>query len=207
MIEDRRIEAVVFDVGRVIVEWDLRHLFARIIEDPQELEWFCTHVVNEEWHFQADAGRSLAEMVAERKAQFPVCAHWIDAYANRFLETIPGPVPGTCQIIEQLARAGRPLYAITNFGAEFWEQFYPAMPIFRHFRDIVVSGVERVAKPDPAIFHLAEKRFGHDPGAMFFIDDSPANIEAARLLGWQTHLFVGADRLRQELVRRGVIEG
>ncbi|WP_428028521.1 HAD-IA family hydrolase [Altererythrobacter sp.] len=201
----RRLEAVVFDIGRVIIQWDLRHLFARLIDDEAELDWFCANVVTEEWHFQHDAGRPLAEMVPERKAQFPEHAHLIDAYASRFLETIPGPVPGTTALIERLAQTDMPLYVITNFGAEFWEDFRPTQPVLDHFGDIVVSGQERLAKPDPAIFQLAERRFGHDAGSMLFIDDNAANIAAARKLGWQVHHFHDADELERDLVARGLI--
>lgn len=197
---------MVFDVGRVIIEWDLRHLFAKLIDDAAELEWFCTHVVTEEWHFEHDAGRPLAAMIAERKAQFPDHHALIDAYAARFLETIPGPVAGTAELIGRLAAADVPLFAITNFGAEFWPQFRASEPVLDYFRDIVVSGIERVAKPDPAIFALAQRRFGLAPGAMLFIDDNPANIAAARSLGWQVHHFAGASALERDLASRGLIE-
>lgn len=201
----RQLEAVVFDIGRVIVQWELRHLFARLINDEAELDWFCANVVTEEWHFQHDAGRPLAEMVPERKAQFPEHAHLIDAYAGRFLETIPGPVPGTAALIERLAQTNMPLYVITNFGAEFWEEFRPTQPVLDHFGDIVVSGQEGLAKPDPAIFRLAQRRFGHGVGSMLFIDDNAANIAAARKLGWQVHHFRGANDLERDLVARGLI--
>lgn len=200
-----QIEAVVFDVGRVLIEWDLRHLFAKLIADPAELDWFLAHVVTEQWHYQADAGRALNDMVAERKAQFPQHAALIDAYVTRFNETIPGPVPGSLEIVEALAALGVPLYAITNFGAEFWDGFAPTMPVFARFRDVVVSGREKMLKPDPAIFHLAAARFGHAPAAMLFIDDNAANIVAARALGWQTHLFCDAQALQADLARRGLL--
>lgn len=203
----RQVEAVVFDVGRVIVQWDLRHLFRQLIDDPDELEWFCTHVVTEEWHFQHDAGVALDEMVPARKAQFPDHAHLIEAYRTRFLDTIPGPMPGTAHLIEQLAASEVPLYAITNFGAEFWEEFRPSEPVLDHFLDIVVSGQERLAKPDPAIFELAAQRFGHDPEAMLFVDDNAANIAAARALGWQVHHFAASETLGAELRLRGLLKG
>ena len=66
-----KITTVVFDVGKVLFEWDLRYLFAKLIADKDELEFFVTHVVTPEWHFQHDAGRPLADMVPERKARFP----------------------------------------------------------------------------------------------------------------------------------------
>lgn len=197
--------AVVFDIGRVLVEWDLRHLFARLIPDPAELEWFVTHVVSEPWHYQHDQGRDLDEMLAERKASFPHYAHLLDAYATRFIETIPGPVPGTAELVHELAARKVPLYALTNFAAPFWEQFRPHYPVLDHFRDIVVSGVEKLAKPDHAIFHLAQRRFGHSPDQLFFIDDNAANVAAARACGWQAWQFSDAATLRAELKARGLL--
>lgn len=199
------IAAVVFDVGRVIVQWDMRCLFGKLIADSAELDWFLANVVTEEWHFQHDAGRPLAEMVPERIAQFPAYAPHIEAYATRFNETVPGPVPGTLELVEALHGAGLPLFAITNFGAEFWAQFRPEWPVFERFGDIVVSGVEKIAKPDPAIFALAARRFGHAPGAMLFIDDNAANIASAQACGWQAHHFRDAEGLAEDLRERGLI--
>ncbi len=199
------IRAVVFDVGRVLVQWDLRHLFAKLIDDRQELDWFLAHVVTPEWHFQADAGRAVADMVAERKAEFPAYGAHLDAYAARFIETIPGPVPGSYEIVEDLARRGVPLFAITNFGAEFWAAFRPTQPVFGHFRDVVVSGEEKLLKPDAAIYRLARDRFGLAAGEGLFIDDSLANVEAARANGFHGHHFRDAPALRAELVALGLL--
>jgi 2-haloacid dehalogenase len=199
------VQAIVFDVGRVIVQWDLRCLFGKLIADERELEWFVSNVVTEEWHFQQDEGRDLAEMVAERKLQFPDHMYLIDAYATRFPETIPGLIDGTPALVERLKVSGVPLFALTNFGAEFWDQYRPTEPLFDHFRDVVVSGVEKVAKPDPRIYEIAESRFGHNGPGLFFIDDNPANIAAAEARGWQGHLFTGAARLEEDLVVRGLL--
>ncbi len=199
------VRAVVFDVGRVLFEWDLRYLFAKLIDDPAELEWFVTTVVTPEWHYQHDQGRPIAEMVAERSAQFPGYARLIRAYAERFNETIPGPVPGSLELVAELAARGVPLFAITNFGDDTWAAFRPTQPVFRQFRAIVVSGVEKIAKPDPAIYALASRRFGHAPAGMLFIDDNAANIEAARALGWQVHHFRDAHLLANDLRERGLI--
>ncbi|MCB2089317.1 MAG: HAD-IA family hydrolase [Sphingomonadaceae bacterium] len=199
------ISAVVFDVGRVLVQWDLRTLFRKLIDDPDELEWFVANVVSEEWHFQHDAGRDLAEMVAERKAQFPDYAAHIDAYATRFNETVPGPVAGTHALVDRLAERGVPLFCITNFADPFWDAFLPEWPVLRHFRDVIVSGKEKLAKPDPAIFRLAEQRFGHPAHSMLFIDDNSANIDSAQTLGWQVHLFREAAELEADLTGRSLL--
>ncbi len=203
---DASVQAVVFDVGRVLVEWDMRLLFAKLIPEAERLDWFCTHVVTEEWHFQHDAGRELAEMIAERKAEFPGNDTLIDAYATRFLETIPGNVPGSHEIVRALAASGMPLFAITNFASPFWREYRGTEPLLDLFGDIVVSGDEKLAKPDARIFDLAARRFGHAPQAMLFIDDNAANIASARDLGWQVHHFHGADALRADLSARGLLD-
>lgn len=197
--------SVIFDVGRVLFDWDLRHLFAKLIDDRDELESFLTTVVTPEWHFQHDAGRPLAEMLPERKAAFPGHGVLIDAYATRFNETIPGPVPGSLELVERLDAAGVPLFAITNFGHEFWEGFRPTQPVFDRFRDIVVSGTEKMVKPDPAIYALAIERFGIDPAGALFIDDVAANVAGAESLGIGGHQFRDAATLEHELVARGYL--
>ena len=199
------IEAVVFDVGRVLYQWRLGALIDKLTDDAAERAHVLAEVITEEWHFQHDAGRPLAEMVPERIAAFPQAERFLAAYATRFNETIPGPVPGSLEIVRELHAAGVPLYAITNFGAEFWAAFRPTAPIFDLFAGILVSGEERLVKPDPAIFALAARRFGFAPGAMLFIDDNAANVDAARACGWQAHHFIDAPALRRDLVARGLL--
>jgi 2-haloacid dehalogenase len=196
---------VIFDVGRVLFDWDLRFLFAKLIADEGELEWFVTHVVTPQWHFQHDAGRPLAEMLPELKAEFPDHGALIDAYATRFNETIPGPVPGSLELVERLDAAGVPLFAITNFGHEFWEAFRPTQPVFDRFEDIIVSGTEKLMKPDPAIYTLAIERFGIAPAGALFIDDVAKNIAGSESVGIAGHVFKDAATLERELGARGYL--
>ena len=198
-------QSVIFDVGRVLFDWDLRFLFAKLIDDKDRLEWFVTNVVTPEWHFQHDAGRPLAEMLPELKAEFPGHEALIDAYAARFNETIPGPVPGSLELVERLDDAGVPLFAITNFGHEFWEGFRPTQPVFDRFQGIIVSGTEKLMKPDPAIYALAIERFGIDPAGAIFIDDNAANVAGAESAGIAAHHFRGAMELERDLAARGYL--
>lgn len=199
-------QVVVFDIGRVLVQWRIASLYEQLIPDPARLDWFLTHVVTEAWHGQHDAGKSFAQMIAELSAQFPAERDLIEAYAPRWLECLPGPVPGTADLVRRLDGRGVPLYSITNFGVDAWALFRPTFPVLDHFRDIVVSGHERLIKPDAAIFDLAVRRFGHAPQDMLFIDDNADNITAARALGWHVHHFVdGAEALEADLVARGLL--
>jgi 2-haloacid dehalogenase len=199
------VRAVVFDVGQVLYQWSLRTLFAKLIADGDELDWFLANIITEEWHFQHDAGRALADMTAERKAEFPDHAPLIDAYVARFNESIPGPVPGSIEIVEDLAARGVPIFGITNFGAEFWDGFRPTAPVFDHFTDIIVSGVEKLVKPDPAIYHLALRRFGLTKGEGIFVDDRLENVEAGEANGFVGHHFTDAPTLRAALKHHALI--
>jgi len=201
------VAAVVFDVGNVLVAWERDLPFRELIPDPAERAWFMAEVIPLAWHGEHDAGRDAEEMIAERSQRFPDHAPLIRAWLTRFNDTIPGPVPGSVDLVEELHAAGVPLYAITNFGADTWAGFAPTFPLFSRFRDIVVSGVEKLAKPDPAIYALAEARFGLPPQAMLFIDDSLPNIEAARARGWHGHHFHDVSALRVDLTRHGLLSG
>ena len=197
---------VVFDIGRVLIQWRIASLYERLIDDPARLEWFLSNVVTEAWHAQHDAGKPFAVMMAELSAQYPQERALIEAYGPRWLECLPGAVPGVPALVERLSARGVPLYSITNFGVDAWGMFRPTFPVLGLFRDIVVSGHERLIKPDAAIFELAVARFGHAPGEMLFIDDNADNIAAARALGWHVHHFVeGAEALEADLVGRGLL--
>jgi 2-haloacid dehalogenase len=198
-------KAVVFDVGRVLFQWQLRALFEKLIDDREELDWFLANVVTEEWHFEHDRGRALADMVPERIALFPQYESHICAYASRFNETVPGPVAGSLDLVSRLHEKGVPLYCLTNFGDEFWQKFRPTQPVFDLFDDIIVSGVEKVAKPDPRIYEIVEERSGRAGQALFFTDDNPANIAAAKERGWDAHLFTDAATLEGQLSAAGLL--
>lgn len=194
--------AIVFDIGRVMVRWDLAHLYRDLIADDAQRAWFVQNVVSPEWHFQHDAGRSLDLMVAERTAQYPEFGPLIEAYATRFLESIPGEIEGMVGLLEELVADDVPVYALTNFADTFWDEFAAEYTWTRHFREVVVSGKEKLAKPDPAIYALAEQRYGRAAQELFFIDDTPKNVAAARTAGWDAEVFSDAANFRAQLARR-----
>lgn len=209
MVEGRHgtVDAVVWDVGRVLVEWDLGAIYADVIPDAAEREAFVTTVVTEQWHFRHDAGEPIDDLVAARIAEFPQHRALIERYRSHWLDSIPGPIEGTHELVARLAAAGVPQFGITNFGADTWAMFRPGWPVFDHFADIVVSGVEKLVKPDPAIFELAARRFGHAPQRMLFIDDNAANIAAAAAAGWHVHHFTdGARALEADLVALDLLD-
>lgn len=199
------VRAVVFDVGNVLYGWDISALYAKLIPDPDRLAWFCREVVTTDWHFAHDHGVDFADNAAALIARFPAEADLIRAFAPRFNETITGPIPGMPELVARLAAAGVPLFGITNFSHEFWPPFRATAPLFDHFADIIVSGAEKLAKPDPAIYQLALRRFGLTPGEAIFIDDRADNIESAAANGFVGHLFRDAETLAAELRALGLL--
>ena len=201
-----RINAVIFDVGKVPPRWEPSLLYARRIPDDAARAAFLREVVTTDWHFQHDAGRDFADTSAELIARHPGHADLIAAWGPNFLDTLPGPVDGMPELVADLAAAGVPLFAITNFSHEFWPPFVAReSALFAPFRDIVVSGAEKLAKPDPAIFRLALDRFGLRAEEAVFVDDVAANVAGAERVGIHGHLFTDAPTLREDLARIGLL--
>jgi 2-haloacid dehalogenase len=198
--------AVVFDVGNVLYGWDPDSFLVRQIADDEARLRYIEEVDLWAWHDTLDGGRPFAEAAAELSEKFPDYAHLISAWGDRFGETISDAVPGVHAIVEELDGRGVPLFAITNFSADFWAPFRAKEDaFFRRFRDIVVSGEEKLLKPDPAIYYLALERFGLRPADALFIDDRLVNVEGARAVGMHAHLFTGADDLRARLEADGLL--
>ena len=198
-----RPSTVVFDIGNVLVRWDMRALFAQLVA-PDRLDWFMEHVCPLAWHGQLDAGLTYAEAIAERAALYPDYAQTIAHYDPRWQETIVGAIDGSVRILEALRAAGLPTYAITNFPAEKFEETCEIYPFLKGFLGVVVSGRERLVKPDPAIFRLFLSRYGLVAEDCVFIDDSPANVASARALGFCAIQFTDPERLAAELRALGL---
>ena len=198
--------AAVFDVGNVLYGWDPdSYLVGQIADDEARLR-FIEDTDLYGWHETLDGGRPFAEAAAELTEKFPAYADLISAWSERFGETISGPVPGVHAIVDELHARGVPLYAITNFSADFWPPFVAReRDFFARFEDIVVSGEVKLLKPDPAIYFLALRRFGLRPDEALFVDDRAINVEGARAVGMAAHLFVDAADLRQRLEAEGLL--
>ena len=198
--------AVIFDVGRVLYEWDPRILYERLIPAGEALELFLRDVVTTDWHFQHDAGRPFADTSEELIAAYPEHAALIALWGPRFIESIGPPIAGMPALVDELAARDVPLYAITNFSGEFWPPFRAReAAMFDRFRDIVVSGDEKLTKPDAAIYRLALDRFGLAAGRTVFIDDSVANVAGAAAVGLIALHFTDEPRLRRELTGLGLL--
>ncbi len=190
---------LIFDLGGVVLDWNPRYLFRQLIPDDETREWFLAEVCSPAWTLQMDTGKPSAEAVAELSARFPDQAGLISAYWDRWPEMLGGPIPGTSELVAELARSGRELYAISNFNGEVWPATMDAFPVLNCFKDIVISSFVGVCKPDPRIFALALRRFGVAARDCLFIDDVAANVDGAKAAGIAAVQFTSAAALRRLL--------
>jgi 2-haloacid dehalogenase len=197
--------AIVFDFGGVLVDWNPRYLYGKLFDDPEAMERFLEEIEFDRWNLEQDRGRPFTEAVAVQSARFPHRAELIAAYHERWTESIRGPIEGTVEILRELHDAGRELYGLSNWSAETFALVRDRYPFFRWFEAIVLSGEERVCKPEPEIFGVLLERVGRPAGDCVLIDDSEANIAAARALGFRAIRFRSPDQLRAALREMGVL--
>lgn len=198
--------AVIFDLGGVLIEWDPRHLYRRLFNgDTAAMEDFLANVCTPDWNRQQDAGRPFAEAEAEAAARHPDKLELIRAWAGNFHEMIPGAIEGTVEVLNELRQRGVRLYALTNWSAETFASQSPRFDFLTWFEGIVVSGQERLIKPDPRIFRLLMDRYTIDPWHAVFIDDVPGNVASAAALGIRGIHFTSPRKLRRDLADLGLL--
>jgi 2-haloacid dehalogenase len=197
--------AVVFDLGGVLVDWDPRYLYRQLFDDPDEMESFLAEVTTAEWNAHQDSGRPWAEAVELLVAEHPHRRELIEAFHQRWPEMLAGEIPGTVDVLADLRAAGVRLIALSNWSAETFPFARERFGFLAWFEEIVISGDVGVSKPDRRIFDHLTQRFGIEPAAVLFIDDSSANVEAAKALGFQALQFTDAIALRVELEGLGLL--
>jgi 2-haloacid dehalogenase len=204
--ETSRPRAVVFDLGGVLIDWNPRHLYRKLFGDRvEDMERFLAEVCTQAWNERHDAGLPYDNGVAELQAAYPQVADLVAAYHHRWDEMLAGALEETVEILSALRARGLPLYALTNFSAEKFPIARERFEFLGWFDGIVVSGEEKLIKPDKAIFDLLTDRYGLDPRRTLFIDDVERNVQGAAALGFQVHHFTGADRLRISLREAGLL--
>ena len=195
----------VFDIGNVFVEWDPMLLFRKLFASEEEAQWFYDNICTRDWNLEFDAGDDFAEGTARLISRFPRYWREIQAFDQRWWETVGPFIQGTIDIHNELIAAEVPTFAITNFSREKFIGCLGEWPFLEKFDGIIVSGMERLVKPDARIFRVFCERYGLAPEACVFMDDSPVNVEAARRFGMEAIHFTGdTAALRKELIELGL---
>jgi 2-haloacid dehalogenase len=196
----------VFDLGGVLIDWNPRYLYRRLFDgDDAAMERFLAEICNSDWNLQQDAGRPFAEACALLVDRHPEQKALIEAYYDRWIDMLAGPIDETVEILRELKARGTPLYALTNWSAETFPLALERYAFLRWFRGTVVSGTEKLVKPDPRIYRLLIERFGIDSAAAVYIDDNRRNAETATSLGLHGIHFTDPAALRTELEKVGLL--
>jgi len=194
------IQAILFDFGNVLLEWNPRHVYRRYFPNNEAaMEQFLHEVNFMDWNAQQDKGRPFAEGVAALSKQFPQYSELIQAYQDHWKDSIGASIEGTIEIMKRLKKAGYSVYGLSNWSAETFPHVREKYDFFDLLDGIIISGDVGAIKPEPEIFDLALRRIGRPAYECVFIDDAPANIEQARKMGFATILFQSPDQLEKEL--------
>lgn len=205
MVERLTVTTVVFDVGNVLIRWDPMNLYRKMFAQEAQARWFIDTICTMDWNLEQDRGRAWREAVATLSAQHPDWAQEIAAYDTRWAEMLDGAIAGSAAILETLKARGEKVYAITNFSAEKWPVACGMFPFLTLFDGVIVSGDERLLKPDPAIYARLMDRHGLAPERCIFVDDSLKNVEGARAVGMSAHHFTDAASLAEALRDLGLL--
>ena len=196
---------IVFDLGGVLIDWNPRYLYKKIFASTEEMEWFLSNVCTPEWNARQDAGRPFAEALALVTEKYPKYAAQINDYYARWEETLGGPIKGTVALWQELKNKGCHIYALTNWSAETFPIAKQKYDFLQKMDGIVVSGEEKMNKPNPEIYKRLLARYGLQANNCVYIDDSLPNVEAAAQLGFDVVHFVSPEVLRLELLKRGLL--
>ena len=196
---------IIFDLGGVLIDWNPRYLYKKIFAAAEETEWFLTTVCPPDWNAKQDAGRPFALGLAEAKAKYPKYAPQIEAYFLRWEEMLGGSIKGTVQILRDLKAKGYRVFALSNWSAETFPITRQKFDFLNLFDGVVLSGEEKINKPDPEIYKRLLARYHLRADNCLFTDDNPANVAAARALGIDSILFTRPEQLHLELVKRCIL--
>jgi 2-haloacid dehalogenase len=199
-----KIDTIIFDFGGVLVDWNPKYVYRQLFKKPEDMHWFLENICTDEWNLEQDRGRPLAEGTAILVGKFPEYEALIRAFYGRWEEMLGGDIGGSVEILLELKRQ-YPVYGLTNWSAETFPVALERFDFFKVFDGIVVSGTEKLVKPDGAIFRLILDRYRLKAENALFIDDNIKNIRAAREMGFNTIHFESPEKLRAELAQMKII--
>jgi 2-haloacid dehalogenase len=198
-VQNRKIDAVVFDLGGVLIDWNPRHLYRRLFSDSDEMEAFLADICTNDWHLAHDLGADTKSSCERLARLHPGYRDLIMAWAERSEEMAVGQFDRAVAVLAELKAAGLRCYALSNMERETFPIRYARFPFMKWFDGYVISGIEGVVKPDRRIFEILLQRYGLEPLATVFVDDSKLNVEAAAAVGINALHYTSAQQLRQEL--------
>lgn len=189
-------KTIIFDFGGVLIDWNPRYLYEKMFHDKNEMEWFLENVCTGTWNLMHDKGAKFSESIPVLQAQYPQYSKEIESYYSRWPEMVGGEIKGTIEILNELQAKGYTVYGLTNWSRETFDIVYHKYEFLRNLDGIVVSGDEKLIKPDPKLFDVLLQRFDLKPESCVFIDDNLRNYEVAKEMGFISIRFTSPENLR-----------
>jgi 2-haloacid dehalogenase len=180
---DTQIDAVVFDLGAVLIDWDARYLYRSLLPDDAAIDAFLDEIDFAGWNETLDAGGDWDAAVERLSDRHPKHAALIAAFRDRWVETVGEPIAPVLEVLRELVDAGVRTFALSNWSRRTFDIARSRFPFLDWFEGIVISGDEGVTKPDPRIYRALLERYRLDPATTVFIDDRRRNVETAEALG------------------------
>lgn len=193
------IKNIIFDFGGVLLDWNPRYLYKSYFNNDEEMEHFLADICNGEWNIRQDAGRPFAEAVKELQAKFPEYAEAIQMYDDDWEKMLKCELPESIDLLKELKFMGYGIYGLTNWSAEKIGYAFANYSFFSLFDGIVVSGVEKVVKPDRKIYEILLERYSLKPGECVFVDDNQDNVDMAKVLGINAIRFDNIGNVKEHL--------
>jgi 2-haloacid dehalogenase len=198
-------EVVVFDLGNVLISWDPHPAIAAEVGDEEARRFLAAEDFDfHAWNRLLDSGTRVAANEAEAVASYPHWERHVLAYRRHFGHSLTAVLEDNVAVLRDLHEAGVRVAALTNWSDELFPIALERYDFLGLFDDIVVSGAEGIAKPDPAIFARLGHRLGVPLSRCVFVDDSPANVAAARGAGIDAFVYDAHVDVRTELRARGL---
>ncbi len=199
-----RVEAVLFDIGNVLVRWQPEAFYDRMIGVERRLALFeAADLI--QMNLDIDAGATFRGTIYERAERHPEWAEEIRWWHDRWIELATPRIEGSIALLRALRGKGVPVFALTNFGAESFDAAGSKLDFLGDFDRVYVSGKMGVIKPDPRIYEMVEEDCGISGDRLIFADDKPENIAAAADRGWRTHQFESWQGWAERLVAEGLL--
>ena len=202
---NKSIEAIIFDLGGVLIDWNPRYLYRQVFNTEEETEWFLQNVTTLDWNENQDAGYPIHKATEELISKHPEWEPEIKSYYSRWLEMLGDAIHETVEIFRQLKENGNyKLYALTNWSAELFPHARERFEFLKWFNGIVVSGEEKMRKPSAEFYKILLDRYHLNAATTIFIDDSLRNVKGAEAVGITGIHFHNAMQLKEELQRVGI---
>lgn len=199
-----KIKNIIFDFGGVVMDWDPRYYFKTYFNDDEKMEFFLKNIAVDEWNIEQDRGRTLKDGTEILVKQHPKWEKEIRAYYDNWTTMLKSDIPKNVEVLRKLEGKFH-LYGLTNWSEETFPFALENYDFFKIFEGkIVVSGTEKLIKPDKEIFEVLLSRYDLKAEESVFIDDNAKNITTAKSLGFITIHIKPETDLGEELKNLGI---